>query len=50
MASKTQRFRELIEAEEIVIQPGVYDGFNIRDMEQRFVTKAQHEAKYGAAR
>ena len=50
MASKTQRLRELIEAVEILIQSGVYDGFNIRGVEQRFLTKAQHEAKYGAAR
>jgi 2-methylisocitrate lyase-like PEP mutase family enzyme len=94
MASKTQRFRQLIEAEEILIQPGIYDGFSarlvqqmgfksaavsgaglsearvierpdlavsfqeindlmgfgtIKDMEQRFLTAAQKQAKYGAA-
>jgi hypothetical protein len=50
MASKTQRFRQLIEAEEILIQPGICDEFGtIKDMEQRFLTAAQKQAKYGAA-
>jgi hypothetical protein len=84
MATKTQRFRQLIEADEILIQPGIYDGFSarlvmlqsaaegrvierpdlavsfqeindlmefgtIRDMEQRFLTAGQRQAKYGAA-
>jgi 2-methylisocitrate lyase-like PEP mutase family enzyme len=35
MASKTQRFRRLIEAEEILIQPGIYDGFSARLVQQR---------------
>ncbi len=30
MASKSRRFRQLIEAEEILIQPGIYDGFSAR--------------------
>lgn len=34
MTSKTQRFRELIEAEEILIQPGIYDGFSARLVQQ----------------
>ena len=34
MATKTQRFRQLIEAEEILIQPGVYDGFSARLVQQ----------------
>lgn len=34
MASKTQRFRQLIEAEEILVQPGVYDGFSARLVQQ----------------
>ena len=38
MASKTQRFRQLIEAEEILIQP-----------EKRFLTSAQKQANYGNA-
>jgi hypothetical protein len=79
MASKTQRFRQLIEINEIPIQPGVYDassasfvqqmGFRsaaisgaglserrlrwvdvglmgFEDMEQRFLTPAQKQAKY----
>jgi 2-methylisocitrate lyase-like PEP mutase family enzyme len=63
MTSKTQRLRELIETVEILIQPSVYGGFSarlvqqmgfksatIRDMEQRFLTKAQLQADYGAAR
>ena len=36
MASKTQRFRQLIEAEEILIQP-----------DKHFLTAAQKQAKYG---
>jgi hypothetical protein len=43
MTTKTQRFRQLIAAPEILIQPG------IKDMEQRFLTAAQKQAKYGAA-
>lgn len=31
---KTTRFRQLIEAEEILIQPGVYDGFSARLVQQ----------------
>ncbi len=31
---KTTQFRQLIEAEEILIQPGVYDGFSARLVEQ----------------
>jgi hypothetical protein len=38
MISKTQRFRQLIEAEEILIQ-----------LEQRFLTTAQKQANYGTA-
>jgi 2-methylisocitrate lyase-like PEP mutase family enzyme len=34
MASKTQRFRALIEAPEILIQPGIYDGFSARLAQQ----------------
>jgi 2-methylisocitrate lyase-like PEP mutase family enzyme len=34
MASKTQRFRQLIEADEILIQPGIYDGFSARLVQQ----------------
>ncbi len=34
MTSKTQRFRSLIEAEEILIQPGIYDGFSARLVQQ----------------
>lgn len=34
MASKTQRFRQLIEAPEILIQPGIYDGFSARLVQQ----------------
>jgi hypothetical protein len=62
MPSKSPRFRQLIEAEEIPIQPGIYDGCNARllinelmgfgaskDMEQSFLTTAQKQAKYGAA-
>ena len=36
MASEMQRFRQLIEAEEILIQPG-----------KRFLAAAQKQAKYG---
>ena len=36
MASEMQRFRQLIEAEEIMIQP-----------DKRFLTAAQKQAKYG---
>ena len=38
MASTTQRFRQLIEAEEILIQP-----------DKRCLTVAQKRANYGAA-
>jgi hypothetical protein len=38
MISKTQRFRRLIEAEEILIQP-----------DKRCLTVAQKQADYGAA-
>jgi hypothetical protein len=38
MASKTPRFCQLIEAEEILIQP-----------DKRFLTAAQKQAKYGTA-
>src|SRR5258708_27835731 len=31
---KTTQFRRLIEAEEILVQPGVYDGFSARLIEQ----------------
>ena len=31
---KTTRFRQLIEAEEILVQPGVYDGFSARLVQQ----------------
>jgi 2-methylisocitrate lyase-like PEP mutase family enzyme len=34
MVSKTQRFHQLIEAEEILIQPGIYDGFSARLVQQ----------------
>jgi 2-methylisocitrate lyase-like PEP mutase family enzyme len=34
MARKTTLFRQLIEAEEILIQPGVYDGFSARLVQQ----------------
>jgi 2-methylisocitrate lyase-like PEP mutase family enzyme len=34
MATKTQRFRQLIEAPEILIQPGIYDGFSARLAQQ----------------
>ncbi len=34
MTSKTTRFRQLIEAKEILIQPGVYDGFSARLVQQ----------------
>ena len=34
MASKTQRFRALIEAGEILAQPGIYDGFGARLVRQ----------------
>jgi 2-methylisocitrate lyase-like PEP mutase family enzyme len=34
MVRKTTRFRQLIEAEEILIQPGVYDGFSARLVQQ----------------
>lgn len=34
MASKTQRFRGLIEVDEILILPGVYDGFSARLVQQ----------------
>ncbi len=34
MTSKTRRFRELIEAEQIVVLPGVYDGFSARLAQQ----------------
>ncbi len=34
MASKTQRFRQLIEADEILIQPGIYDGGSARLVQQ----------------
>jgi 2-methylisocitrate lyase-like PEP mutase family enzyme len=30
MPIKTQRFRQLIEAPKILIQPGIYDGFSAR--------------------
>ena len=30
MASKTRRFRQLIEADEILIQPDIYDGVSAR--------------------
>jgi hypothetical protein len=43
MTSKTARFRQLIEAEKILIQPG------IKDMEQHFLTAVQKRAKYGTA-
>ena len=33
---KTTLFRQLIEAEEILIQPGVYDGFSARLVQQIF--------------
>jgi hypothetical protein len=62
MPSKSHRFRPLVEAEEIPIQPGIYDGCSARlvinelmgfgtskDMEQSFLTAAQKQAKYGAA-
>jgi hypothetical protein len=38
MASKTQRLRQLIEADEILIQ-----------LEKHFLTAAQKQANYGAA-
>lgn len=31
---KTTRFRQLVEAEEILVQPGVYDGFSARLVQQ----------------
>ena len=31
---KTTQFRQLIEAEEILVQPGVYDGFSARLVQQ----------------
>ena len=34
MPSKTRQFRELIEAEEILVQPGIYDGFSARLVQQ----------------
>jgi len=34
MVSKTQRSRQLIEAPEILIQPGIHDGFSARLVEQ----------------
>jgi 2-methylisocitrate lyase-like PEP mutase family enzyme len=34
MTRKTTRFRQLIEAEDILIQPGIYDGFSARLIQQ----------------
>jgi len=34
MIRKTTLFRQLIEAEAILIQPGVYDGFSARLVQQ----------------
>ena len=34
MTKKTTQFRQLIEAEEILIQPGIYDGFSARLVQQ----------------
>ena len=34
MPTKTQRFRHLIEAPEILIQPGIYAGFSARIVQQ----------------
>jgi 2-methylisocitrate lyase-like PEP mutase family enzyme len=31
---KTTRFRQLIEAEDVLVQPGVYDGFSARLVQQ----------------
>src|SRR5438552_2056549 len=52
MATNTQRFRQLIEVSEILIQPGIHDGFSARlveqmgfqsarELERRFLTGAQ---------
>jgi 2-methylisocitrate lyase-like PEP mutase family enzyme len=62
MASMTQRFRQLIEADEILIQPGIHHGSSarlvermgfksaaIKDMEQRLLAAAQQHPKYGTA-
>ena len=34
MTTKTKLFRQLIEAPEILVQPGVYDGFSARLVQQ----------------
>jgi hypothetical protein len=53
MTGKSQRFRRLIEAQEILVPLGVYElmGFAvIGDIERRFLTPSQREAKYGVVR
>ncbi len=57
MPTKVQRFRHLIEAPEVLIQPDIYDGFSARlgqqmgfkVSEQNFQTTAHKQAKYGMA-
>jgi len=51
---KTTMFRRMIDADEILIQPGVHDGVSaltgletIRELEQKFLTRSQLESKYG---
>ena len=42
MASKGKQFKALMHAPEILVQPGVYDGYTVRLVEQagfKFVTK-----------
>jgi carboxyphosphoenolpyruvate mutase len=34
MKSKARRFRELLQAPEILVAPGIYDGFSARIVEQ----------------
>ncbi len=50
MVSKAWRFRELISAEEILMLNDLMGFSTIREMERRFLTAAQNEAKYGSAR
>ncbi len=50
MASRARRFRELIAAEEIPMLNDLMGFSTIREMERRFLTAAQNEAKYGSAR
>jgi hypothetical protein len=41
MASKTQRFRKLIEAEDILIQPGIHDRFSTSRPPSRALASAR---------